>query len=247
MIAAVVTLVLLSLALGYSVLFKAGVYTADLAVTLVIVGAVSLFYWLTSQRTHLAPPLPRWMRVVLVAIPCYLLFQLILLPLGVLTVLSPARAQLTRSVAHITPAVRSSPISVDAPAAVLQFVTVLCCIALFLLLRDLSWRFSHRPWTPVIPLVVIAVFEGAVGMFQVFAGNPGAQAGGTYTNRDHFSGMLEMVLPLAAVYGIAIVRRATGRYSSPALPALGACLLWGASALILLGIIYSLSRMGFLD
>jgi O-antigen ligase len=247
MLASVVTLALLATAVGYSVFFKAGVYTADEAVTFVGVGAVSLFYWLTARRGQTAPALPRWMQITLVAIPCYLTFQLIPLSLGMLQILSPERAQLTRAVEQANPAVHAAPLSVNMPISALQLFTVLCCISIFLLMRELAWRFSHRPWLPVIPLIVIAVFEAGVGMFQTFAGAAGAQASGTYTNRDHFSGMLEMVLPLAAVYGIAILRGTRSRYDSPALPALGACVLWSASALILLGIIYSLSRMGFVD
>jgi O-antigen ligase len=84
-------------------------------------------------------------------------------------------------------------------------------------------------------------------MFQAFASWPSAEATGTYTNRDHFSGLLEMVLPLAILYGLAILRQKRARFESPALPAIAACLVWAVSGLLLLGIIYSLSRMGFLD
>jgi O-antigen ligase len=59
--------------------------------------------------------------------------------------------------------------------------------------------------------------------------------------------MLEMILPIAVLYGLAILRRQRTRFSSPALPALAACCMWAISALLLLAIIYSLSRMGFLD
>jgi O-antigen ligase len=99
---------------------------------------------------------------------------------------------------------------------------------------------------PVLPLVVLGALEAAIGMFQVFAGWPSGEASGTYTNRDHFAGFLEMVFPIAALYGLAILRRRKARFDSPALPALAACGIWTLAALLLLAIIYSLSRMGFL-
>jgi O-antigen ligase len=58
--------------------------------------------------------------------------------------------------------------------------------------------------------------------------------------------LLEMVLPIAALYGLAILRRRQARFDSPALPAVAACGVWSLAALLLLAIIYSLSRMGFL-
>jgi O-antigen ligase len=58
--------------------------------------------------------------------------------------------------------------------------------------------------------------------------------------------LLEMVLPIAALYGLAILRRGNERFHSPALPALSACGLWTVAALLFLAIVYSLSRMGFL-
>ena len=71
-------------------------------------------------------------------------------------------------------------------------------------------------------------------------------AQGTYVDRDHFAGLLEMLLPLAVMYAITIWRRADTRLQSPALPAIGSAVFGALGALLLLGIIYSLSRMGFL-
>jgi O-antigen ligase len=69
---------------------------------------------------------------------------------------------------------------------------------------------------------------------------------GTYASYDHYAGLLEMILPLAVAYGIAVLQRERTRHVSPAGPAIKACLLFGCATLILIGVIYSLSRMGFL-
>jgi len=65
-------------------------------------------------------------------------------------------------------------------------------------------------------------------------------------NRNHFAGLLEMVLPFAVMYPIAIGRRVRSRDSLPVGAAAMACAMLAVAALILLGIIYSFSRMGFI-
>lgn len=239
-------LALLSLALAWSVLSKAGVWPQDWDITLCAIGCISVGYWLFTRPIHRAPPLSRWLRWPILLLPCYLVFQLIPLPVGVLEVISPARAQLVKALAPVIPGVAWAPLSVNAPAAVLALFTLAGYVATFFLVRELAWRWAARPWTPLAPLVAIAALEAAIGMFQVFTRWPSGEATGTYTNRDHFAGLLEMVLPIAALYGLAILRRRNERFHSPALPAINACGLWSLAALLLLAIVYSLSRMGFL-
>ena len=105
------------------------------------------------------------------------------------------------------PAVSSAPIAVNPPMALLWGFTLLSYIATFFLVRELGWRFVDRPWVTVVPLLVIGFMEAVFGMIQVSAGWPNAEGSGTYTNRDHFSGMLEMFLPLAVMFGWAILQR----------------------------------------
>jgi O-antigen ligase len=65
-------------------------------------------------------------------------------------------------------------------------------------------------------------------------------------NRDDFAGFLEMCLPFAVLYPVAILKRARSRYESPAVPALKACGLLVIAALIFVAVLQSSSRMGFL-
>jgi len=128
------------------------------------------------------------------------------------------------------------------------FETIQCLLTLggygllFLIMWDLASRYELK-WLPVWPLLVIAAFESGLGMLQT--GSVNAAATGTYENRDHYAGLLEMVLPLAVMYAVAILKRNPKRHESPAGPALKASCILAIAALILIAIIHSLSRMGF--
>ena len=118
-------------------------------------------------------------------------------------------------------------------------------LLVFLLVRDLAWRLRDSPWLPALPLLGIAVCEAALGLFQAYAPNPDGFVAGTYVNHNHFAGFLELCLPFAVLYPVAILKRPRPRYVSPIL-ALKACGLLSVAAIILLAILSSLSRGGFL-
>jgi O-antigen ligase len=243
----IITLVMLALTLAWAMLLKAGVYPSDWVTAILFVGLISLVYWMFARRRELAPRPMLWLRCVIWALPCYCAFQLLPLPLGLLGVLSPARAHLVAALASAVPGISKAPISVNPPMALFWSFSILSYIAVFFLVRELSWRFQERPWTAVVPLVVIASLEAVIGMLQVSAGWPNAEGSGTYTNRDHFSGMLEMVLPLAVIGGWAILRRSREGFERSIFPIIGVCLVWAVAALLLTAITYSMSRMGFFD
>jgi O-antigen ligase len=96
-------------------------------------------------------------------------------------------------------------------------------------------------WTLALPILIVAALEAAWGLLLFFQG-AGTQdsAHGTYENRNHFAGLLEMALPLAIMYAVAVYRRSRTTASS-----LKACAVLALATLILVGIIYSFSRMGF--
>lgn len=245
MVGPLVTLLLVSFALAWSVVLKAGIAPSDWDVTLLVLGCTCTAYWLFTRRIHRAPPLKPWLRWLLFLFPAYLVFQLIPFHAGMLQILSPARASLLRDLAPLAPGLNSAPLSVNPPSAVLNLFTMLGYIVTFLLVREVGWRFSARPWTPVVPLIAVAVFEAGLGIFQVFTGWPSASATGTYMSRDHFAGLLEMILPFVTLLGVVILRnKKNSRFATSS--ALKACAIWAIAAAVLLAIIYSLSRMGFL-
>jgi O-antigen ligase len=148
-----------------------------------------------------------------------------------LQILSPARESLAAAISPIYSTISKAPLSVNPPAALLSLFTVIGYIVTFFLVRELAWRSRPGVWVPVIPLLCIAGLEAAIGMVQV---------GGTYTNRDHFSGLLEMILPLSVVCGLAILRKGSSMQI-----AIKVCAVWTVSVVSFVAIIYSLSRAGF--
>lgn len=239
------TLLLLSFALAWTVFLRGGVWPSDWSVSLGVIGSASTGYWLFSRPTNRAPTMASWLGWLVFLLPCYVMFQLVPLPVGVLQILSPARSTLLLQLKPILPQVVSAPLTVSPPETVLGLFTILGYIATFLLVRELAWCFSTRPWVVALPIILIAAFEASLGMFQVFAKWPSGQATGTYTNRDHFAGFLEMVLPFALLFGLVIFRSTTYASNLSIRSALAVCAIWGIAALLLLSITYSLSRTGF--
>jgi O-antigen ligase len=245
MLAPFITLAALALSLAWALLLRAGVYPSDWVSSELFVGCICLVYWFFIRGRLLAPPLVGWVRLAIWLLPCYCAFQLIPLPLGLLRVLSPARAQMVEALTPVLPAATSAPLSVNPPMALFWSLSIVCYIATFFLVRELGWRFVERPWMMVAPLLAIGFVEATFGMIQVSSGWPNAEGSGTYTNRDHFSGMLEMLLPLAVVFGWAILRRRRDNFEQSMWPAIQVCAVWAMAALFLVAIVYSLSRMGF--
>jgi O-antigen ligase len=83
-----------------------------------------------------------------------------------------------------------------------------------------------------------------LGCLQAWFGGAG-EARGTWPNRNHYASFLAMCLPFPAMYGIASLQnsRLPGRRRLS--PVVVACMAFFTVALLLLGIVESLSRMGF--
>lgn len=240
------TLIALSLSLAWAVFLDGGTPLVYWNFTLLAVGLLSGGYWVSTRRIDRATPLPRWHLWSMILLPLYLGFQALPIPLPLLHVLSPERWAMTRSLDPVFAGVRFAPIDANPPQALVGLFAILSYLATFLLVRELGWRFSERPWITATPLLVIGSLEAVIGVIQVVLNGPDAQATGTYANRNHFAGLLEMIAPFALLYGLVILRRGRVRHRSSLRIALAACFIWGAGALMLGAIAYSLSRMGFL-
>jgi hypothetical protein len=182
----------------------------------------------------------------MLALPCYCAFQLISLPLNLIRSFSPARAQLTEALKPILPEIGKVPLAVNPPMGVLWEFSLLGYLAIFFWVRELGWRFQSRPWVPVLPLIILGALEAVIGITGLSDNGLSADISGTYTNRDHFSGMLEMIFPLAVMCGWAILRTDRKEGGLPLRPAVLVCVVWGMGILVFAGILASLSRMGFL-
>lgn len=239
-----VALALLFAAIGFSVFAKGGVWPQDWNITLVLLGLGVLACWLFKSRLQTVPRPRPWLKWLVIALPSYVFLQLIPLPQTMLATLSPMRAEQLQALQHIIVG-SFAPLSVLPPATLAYLLKIVAYLSVLLVVREISRR-SERSWMVVVPLFVIGAFEATVGMFQIAADWPNGTARGTYVDRDHFAGLLEMILPFAVMYAVAIWRRTDTRYKSPAVPAVASAVLAALAVLMLLGIIYSLSRMGFL-
>lgn len=231
----------LGLALGIGTVLRAADWNWCLAAITITAAA---FFLSSPYKKDLSPD-PTTL-VLFAIIGVIALLQIVPLPVGLVAHLSPARAELARAAATLLGRpLEWVPLS-EAPFATIQMIVTLGGYGLlFLMLRDLGTR-SGSNWILVWPLFAIAAFEGVLGLLQTSSGGADSFARGTYENRDHYAGLLEMILPLALMYGVAILRRGPQRHFSLLGPALKSSLVLALAALILIAIVRSLSRMGFL-
>jgi O-antigen ligase len=173
----------------------------------------------------------------------YLIFQAIPLPLPLLSLLSPQRAELTRALTPVLGPMQFAPISVDPAAHILWFLTIAGCIGVFFLIRELTFRLQNRVFFALLPLLLVASLEAILGLLQIAGGAP--EAVGSYNSRDHYCCILEMALPLAIAYGFVFFGGKSP--ASTVWPALKAGSCWLTALLLVLGILFSLSRAGWFD
>src|SRR5438552_12832934 len=182
-----------------------------------------------------------WLALLL---PSYAAFQLLPLPLYMLRVLSPARAELLYALAHLSLRPEWAPLSV-APALTLEHFLLFAGYAVvFFAVRDVARSSRDAPWLPVLPVLAIAVWQAGWGVSQFFGGGDEAFAHGTYAIRNHFAAFMEMALPFAITYGAAAFGKKGWGSKISAASAFGAGIGFTAAALIFAAILCSLSRMG---
>ncbi len=232
--AAVLSLAGLAILYAYAVARWGGVLV-DWNACLIGFGLLAISCGWLIPRLQLAPVPDRWLLGAVWLLPVYIALQLVPLPVSLLKGLSPARAEIHVALAPLESATAFAPLSVATAATLRELARILGCSVVFLLVRQIAWRLPRRPWLPILPIVAVASLEAVLGLWQYSTGGPSGYAHGTYVARDHFAGLLEMSLPFAVLYPFAIRGR----------PAWKACLGIGSAVLILLGILYSLSRMGF--
>jgi len=122
-------------------------------------------------------------------------------------------------------------------------------MAAFVAVREMGrWWRGTQLWIVVAPVIGVALVESLLGLahFDSAASSEAGAVSGTYVNQNHFAGLLEMALPLALTWAIAIWTRASRHHHRPARVALPVSILLGVGACILAGVSGSLSRMGLI-
>ena len=110
-----VCLALLTSALGYAVVTHGGGAPHDANVTLLVIALAGIAHSFRSSPKHLFSKPERVLIVPLVLLPAYLAFQVVPLPLPVLRILSPIRAEIADALAGVVTAPQFAPLSI-APA-----------------------------------------------------------------------------------------------------------------------------------
>jgi O-antigen ligase len=241
-------LALLAFALAYGVFYQGGRLPVNWNISLLIISVAAIAYWLISPAASLAPPIGPWGGWVALMVPVYAGFQFIPLPVSLLRVLSPDRAQMIERLSGVMNAPRFASLSIDPATTLYYFLNFAVYAIVFFLMRDLTWRsWRRKSWAAVTPLIGIAALEACLGFFQSAAGGT---VQGTYRNRNHFAGLLEMGLPISVAFAIALLKPET---SPPAPHRSGLSILgviksgtaFAVAAFLLAALVYSQSKMGF--
>jgi O-antigen ligase len=236
-----IVLFLLSLVVGFTVFQYGGVTAGPWNFTLAALCILSFFAWLPGRSRSIVPPLSRTSSVLLIAVFAYIALQLLPLPAGWLSILSPARFEILQALAPVHPS-RWATLSVSPQLTFAHLLRLLAYLLVFFLARELSFRMANRLWLMALPLLVIASVESSIGLVQHF--ETAGYATGTYANHGHLAGLLEMVLPLTVALILTISQPAKRQARESTATAALVCLLLACGALILLGLVYTSSRMG---
>ena len=243
---AILSLVILTLAWAHAVMTNGAVEVNDWQISAIGIAVAGLIYWLFNRpegtRNRTFPNLVFYLLALMLGLAA---LQIVPLPLAVIGFISPQRVVDIQSAVPFTGQPVSYATLSSVPIASREIVvTLFCYVLVYFLVRQLAGRFKDTLWVPALPLVIIGTLEGALGVFQTLSGiDPPV---GSFVNRNHFAGLLEMCMPMAIMVGFGMLSKNQDRYSSPLKPALLACLFFGGAAIMMLSIVRSSSRMGFM-
>jgi O-antigen ligase len=202
---------------------------------------------------------------VLASLIGLVIFQLVPLPGVLLRLLRPDNpvlgAALSGSDQHFSPSLSIAPYNTR-----VHLILLVCCAVVFCFARIVGQdRASRRRL--VTWLVALGAFEALYGLVQYLTGWQRIfgyvkkynleEATGTYINRNHFAGFLEMVIP----FGVALVLYENTKLPRKVVPGRNALIkrvlggrklsrigLWLLAATVMVaGLLFSLSRMGIIS
>jgi O-antigen ligase len=212
-----------------------------------------------SRTGKISLPIPLWPLLFVV----WVVLQLIPLPARLVMIVSPTRVAGAQDLAQASSAWITISIYPEASlTAIIKFLAYFGAFVLAAYLFDSSRRKS----TLLNGLLALGVFEAGYGMFQYLAKYDRiftyrkeydlGVATGTFINRNHFAGLLEMIMPMAAASAFYFLQRWGERPRVPRgrhAPSGGSSLAFQATfymflALVMgLGVVFSLSRGGILS
>jgi cell division protein FtsW (lipid II flippase) len=236
----------LSLTLLYAAFQKAGTNPTDWNACVLAIGLTVGVYGIVSGRKYLGG----FDRITGICIGLFLglvMFQLVPLPTRIVQILSPARVELQAAVSRLAPDHSHFTTLSATPSDTAQYLLTLAAYALVIVFVSYLRRaWSESSWILVWPLVVVGGLEAALGCFQVSLGGAAEGARGTYMNRDHYAALLEIALPFALLYSVAMLKNERNPQGSTIGSVMKACVGIAVFVLLLSGILLSLSRGAFM-
>lgn len=205
------------------------------SIVLLIVGVAGLIAMPAIARQP-SRPRDRLLTGAALLLPAYVAFQLVPLPVSLLQMLSPARADLANAVLHAMPEAGSAPITVSAPTTWTALWRTAGCAIVFLLVRAITGT-PQRQWRVVMPLVVVGVCVAAAALLA--GPSHGGYTAGAYANRNHFANLNLMILPLAIGAAVAALHRMRHKGAAQVIVA-AACLI--GAALLLVAVLFAWSK-----
>src|SRR5690348_5972915 len=167
-----------------------------------VFAVVILFLWSQMRQGRISLALPVWPLLFVL----FVALQLLPLPESFLGAVSPAWQVAQAWLAPIQNAGSWAALSISPAATTLGFFKVLAYIGVFFLAIQL-FDSGKRKSTLLTVLIVLGCFEAGYGILQYLLGwttifgftNPydSAVAFGTYINRNHFAGLMDLIFPLA--------------------------------------------------
>lgn len=189
-----------------------------------------------------------------------IVFQMIPIPSEMMQIISPKTYELRHRLLITNDPFRMIPLSFIPFVTKIEFFKWLTLSGLFLLL--LNWRFLKDGYQIMNQLIFViflmGVFEALYGMFEFFSGHHHilylkgiTSATGTFINRNYFAGYLLMVIPLSMGFlfsreSIKKVRYMGWRHRLSSLDGKTVLIAFGIM-LMILGLLFSASRMGILS
>lgn len=242
----ILAVLLLGASFAWAVFTGSGVWSREWSIALVGIALAGVAQMLAARREKAGMPGAVEFGL-LVSFLGLAWIQLLPLPAATVSFLSPVRGELAKAVDWVAGPQNWVTLSAM-PASTLEVAaSVTGYVVVFSVIRDVAWRWEEKAWAVFWPLLAVAGLQAALGMAQFYTGvGPTAFARGSYENRNHFAGLLELVLPIAIMYALAQIHRKRNRFETPAGPALKCSALLTLATLLLVAIIHSLSRMGFL-
>ncbi len=164
-----------------------------------------------SRYDHRPASLPGFFKVALGVFTAVSLLQLVPLPATLVRLISPRAYALYAGLVGDGIAAPSSALTLSlSPSATVSELALIFCYGIFGFLVLRTVRSRLRAEVLVIVILAAALFQSFYGMAEVFSGHEAilgrpkkynlGSVTGTYVNRNHLAGFLEMAFPLSLGY-----------------------------------------------